>query len=217
MDQASNIARRRKSALADGNPDYTAKRDELVQVASRLFKQKGFKATTLNDIAKESGIDRATIYYYVASKDELFQEAIGGILNANIAHAERILKEEGPDPREKLEQLLEVLMLSYEENYPHMYVYIQELMHDVARDSSPWAKLMVKQTRRFEKITMLLIAEGVEQRMFRDDVPIRLAVNGLFGMFNWTHRWFDPQGKKSAKEIAQAFSTIFFDGISCRK
>jgi AcrR family transcriptional regulator len=213
MEQASNIGRRRKSALAEGSPEYTAKRDELVQVAAKLFKNKGFKATTLNDIAKEAGIDRATVYYYVGSKDELFQQAIGGILNANIAEAERILRLDNLNSREKLELLVERLMVSYEENYPHMYVYIQELMHDVVNDSSPWAKLMVKQTRRFEKITISLITEGVEQGLLRSDVPVRLAAHGLFGMFNWTHRWFSPQGKKSAKDIAAAFCKIFFDGM----
>ena len=213
MEHASNIARRRKLALTEGNPDYTAKREELVEVATKLFKEQGFKSTTLSDIAKGAGIDRASIYYYVASKDELFREAIGGILNANITRAEQILRIEDKGPREKLEELLEVLMLSYAENYPNMYVYIQELMHDVSRDSSPWAKLMVKQTARFEKIAMTLITQGVEQGVFRDDIPLRIAINGLFGMFNWTHRWFDPNGKKTAREIAEAFCKIFFDGL----
>src|SRR5437016_3091426 len=85
--KASNIARRRQAALAEGSADYTAKRDELVQLAVKLFQEKGFQATTLNDISKEAGLERATLYYYVSSKEELLQEAIQGMLKSNLDEA----------------------------------------------------------------------------------------------------------------------------------
>jgi len=213
MTNSSNIAKRRLTALSDGSPDYKAKRDEIVLLAAKLFKDKGFKATTLNDIAKQAGVERASIYYYVASKEELIQEVVGGILDANTEAAARVVKKKSLDPKEKLRKLAEILMLSYEQNYPHMYVYIQEQMHDIAYAKTPWAKQMVRQTRRFEKIVMTLLEEGVELGVFRSEISPRLAANALFGMFNWTHRWFKPGGKKSAQEIAETFCNIFFSGI----
>ncbi len=212
-DQASNISRRRKAALADGGADYKAKRDELVQVAARLFKKKGFKATTLNDIAQEAGLDRASVYYYVGSKEEFFKESVKGILDGNIGEAERLVRVRATDPRRKLQLLVERLMTSYEENYPHMYVYIQEQMHQVAEQSTPWARDMVQQTHRFEKAVMSLLGQGVTQGIFRSDVSVQLAANALFGMFNWTHRWHRPDGKLTAKEISDSFCKIFFEGM----
>ena len=214
MSKDSNIGRRRKNALAEGNPEYKAKRDELVQLAANLFKEKGFKATTLNDIALHSGLERATLYYYIISKEELFQEVAKGVLDKNIAEAQRFLRMKDLNPREKLERLFEMLMVSYEAHYPHMYVYIQEQMHEVGRDATPWAQEMVKQTLRFEKVVMKLISEGIEQGIFRNDISVRIATNGLFGMFNWTHRWFKTGGKLTAKEIADMFNKIFFDGLA---
>ena len=213
MDEGSNISRRRKLALADGSAEYKAKRDQLVQAAAGLFKEKGYKGTTFNDIAVRAGIERATIYYYFGSKEELFREAVKGILDVNMAEATYLLKLKTLDPRQRLERLLEKLMISYEDNYPHMYVYIQERMAAVGSDTTPWALEMVRQTRSFEKTVTTLITQGVERGLIRKDIDVGLAVRALFGMFNWTHRWFKPGGRVSAKEIAQAFCSIFFDGM----
>ena len=90
MIKSSNISRRRRSALSDGGTEYTAKREELVRIAAGLFREKGFRATRLADIAAAAGIDRASVYYYVGSKEELFRESVEGILDANLAGAERI-------------------------------------------------------------------------------------------------------------------------------
>jgi AcrR family transcriptional regulator len=213
MDEGSNISRRRKLALADGSAEYKAKRDQLVQAAAGLFKEKGYKGTTFNDIAERAGIERATIYYYFGGKEELFREAVKGILDVNMAEAAYLLKLRTLDPRQRLERLLEKLMISYEDNYPHMYVYIQERMAAVGSDTSPWAVEMVRQTRSFEKSVTTLITQGVERGLIRKDIDVGLAVRALFGMFNWTHRWFRPGGRVSAKQIAQAFCAIFFDGM----
>jgi hypothetical protein len=89
-------------------------------------------------------------------------------------------------------------------------------MRKVASEQTTWAKQMTRQTRRFESITVKLITEGVEEGTFRDDVRVDLAANALFGMLNWTHRWFKPGRQLSAGEMAQAFCTIFFDGMMKR-
>lgn len=213
MKDDSNIARRRKAAFAEGGAEYKAKRHELVQVAVKLFREKGYKSTSLNDIAKCAGLDRATLYYYVASKEELFQEAVQGVLDGNLREAERLLKLTTLGPREKLQLLFERLMASYEENYPHTYVYIQEQMQHVEAESTSWERDMVQQTKRFKRIVTLLLKEGVAVGAFREDVPPELAGNMLFGMFNWTHRWHRPGGKLSARLIAEAFCKVFFDGM----
>ncbi|MDP3799234.1 MAG: TetR/AcrR family transcriptional regulator [Polaromonas sp.] len=213
MEEGSKIARRRKSALSDGSADYKVKRDEIVQTASRLFAERGYKSTTLAQIAEAAGVDRATVYYYVGSKEELFREAVQDLVDKNAAKAQRIFRDKNLDPKQKLAQLVEALMCSYEEHYPHMYVYIQEEMHQVASDTSEWAQAMSRHTRRWETIFIKLVNEGVAQGVFRSDIPVGISVNALFGMLNWTHRWFKPGGKRNAREIAAWFSEIFFNGM----
>lgn len=210
---SSNISRRRRSAKADGGPEYAAKRDELVRIAARLFKERGFSKTRLIDIANAAGLDRATVYYYVGSKDELFQEAVEGMLTSNLANAQVFVADAALSIKEKLTKIVELLMISYEVHYPQMYVYIQEQMHQVAHEESAWAKLIMQKTRDFEKLVRQLLQEGIDSGELRGDLPARLASNALFGMFNWTHRWFTPDGSLTAREIAAAFASIFFDGF----
>jgi TetR/AcrR family transcriptional regulator, cholesterol catabolism regulator len=209
----SGIGRRRKAAKrADGNEEYQTKRRELIRVAATVFKEKGYEAATLNDIAERVGADRASLYYYVGGKEELFQEAVRGGVAENLAEVERILKLD-ESPEQKLRLIVERLLTSYEANYPHMYVYIQEDMGKVASEESEWAKEMTRQTRRFESITIRLIKQAIEQGRFRDDIRPELAANALFGMINWTHRWFKPGKKLSASQLTDSFWTIFFEGM----
>jgi len=217
MSNVSNIEKRRKSALSEGGAEYAAKREELIRIAARLFKELGYKETRLADIAKEAGLDRATVYYYVGSKEVLFREVVEGVVDANIAEAERLLAVPGLNWAERLMLITERLMLSYEENYPYTYVYIQELMHQVSSDQSPWAQELLKKTKRFETIVMSFIREGVAAGELRKDIPVRLTANALFGMFNWTSRWYAPGGTFKAKEIAQRFWQIFFEGMKVSK
>jgi AcrR family transcriptional regulator len=177
-----------------------------------VFKEKGYEAATLNDIAERVGADRASLYYYVGGKEELFQEAVRGGVAENLAEVERILKLD-ESPEQKLRLIVERLLTSYEANYPHMYVYIQEDMGKVASEESEWAKEMTRQTRRFESITIRLINQAIEQGRFRDDIRPELAANALFGMINWTHRWFKPGKKLSASQLTDSFWTIFVEGM----
>lgn len=217
MSQRTRIARRREAAVAQGSADYTAKRNELIRGAAMLFKEKGYEATTLKDIAEHAGLDRSTIYYYVGTKEEVFQEAVRGILYDNVAEAEHLVRLQSLDPREKLRRLIERLMVSYEESYPYMHVYIQQDMQKVAGEDTQWAREMTRQTHRFEKAFMTLIDEGIAQGVFRSDVPVSLAANAIFGMVNWTHRWHKPDGKQTARDIADAFCKIYFDGMQGTK
>jgi TetR/AcrR family transcriptional regulator, cholesterol catabolism regulator len=212
MPETSNISRRRQSALSDGGAEYTAKREELVRIAAKLFKESGFKSTRLADIAKEAGLDRATLYYYVGSKEELFREVVEGVLDANIAEAERLLADPSIDWQTRLRLIVERLMVSYEENYPFPYVYIQEQMHQVTVAEPPWAREINRKTKYLESVVMTYIREGMKLGQLRDDMPVRLMANALFGMFNWTHRWFKPGEKMRANDISAAFCKIFFNG-----
>lgn len=211
--EGSRISMRRQAALAEGGADYAAKRAELINVAARVFREKGYTSATLNDIAEVFGTDRASLYYYVGSKEELFHECIKGVLDDNLAKGEEIV---GSDRtfRQKLTDLIEVVLSSYEESYPHMYVYIQEDMRHISSEDDVWATQMVEQTRRFEKMFLGLIEAGIADGSFRKDLDPSLVANGLFGMMTWTHRWFVPGRKYAASDLASVFTAIFFDGIS---
>ncbi|MBY8860389.1 TetR/AcrR family transcriptional regulator [Nocardia sp. CA2R105] len=207
---------RRRTARNESSPGYQAKRRELLQAAADVFQEKGYDAATLNDIAERFGTDRATIYYYFASKQEVFQalfhEVVSGVLDENLDAADQVLALD-VDAAEKLRRLIELQLLSYESNYPYVYLYIQEDMAKLEFQSTPWAKDMLRKTKRFEKAVSDILDQGVADGLFRDDVPIALMAKALFGMINWTHRWMKPGPRRvDAKQTADAFSALFFTG-----
>jgi AcrR family transcriptional regulator len=213
----SGLSQRRRRAQVEGDAAYRSKRNELLQIAGDVFKQKGYEASTLNDIAARFGTDRAAIYYYFAGKEEIFQEVFQAtakkVLDDNLAEATRVAAL-GVSAHDKLRLLIEVQIRSYEANYPYVYVYIQEDMGKVAFQTTPWAKEMVRKTRRFETIVNDVITAGIRDGEFRDDLSVPLVVKTLFGMVNWTHRWFKPGDRKyTAQQTIDTFSAIFFDGL----
>jgi AcrR family transcriptional regulator len=212
MAQKSGISRRRAAALSDGGAEYAAKRNELIRVAANLFKDRGYRSTSLNDVAQVAGLDRATVYYYVGSKEELFREAVQGLLDDNVTRAEQLVRAKLP-AREKLEKIIELLVFSYDKNYPYAQVYIQQDMQKVADASTSWAKEMSLQTHRFEKAVLSIIQEGVKSGAFRADVPVDLIANTVFGVVNWTHRWYKPGGKHTPQAVADAFCKLVLGGL----
>lgn len=213
MGQSSNISRRRQTALQEGSADYLAKRAELVEIAGRQFKANGFKATTLAEIGHKAGLDRATVYYYFGSKEELFRECVRLGVDANIAECESIFADDTRSAGERLRAIIQQLMAAYDHYYPNMYVYIQEEMSRIAGEKSTWAQRISLQTRTFERIVLSLVSELIDSGEFRKDIPVSVAANAIFGMLNWTHRWYQPDGPHPAEQVSASFADIFFDGM----
>ena len=214
MQSRSNISRRRKTALAEATGDYIARREELVSIAAQKFKESGYGATRLVDIAKQANMDRATVYYYFDSKEEIFRECLRHGVDANIKECVRITEDVDLSEREKLEAVIHQLMAAYDENYPNMYVYIQEEMSRITYEKTPWAHEISEQTRKFEKIVIDLLAALIAQGELRSDIPLSIAANAIFGMLNWTHRWYHAGGPHEAREVSEGFARIFFDGMA---
>lgn len=209
----SNISRRRQAALDEGTDDYVARRRELVRIAATLFKNKGFDATTFSDIAVHTGLDRATLYYYFGSKQEIFKEAIEGALNRNLEGIRQIQNDPQTSNPEKLERLVRMLMASYHDNYPYLFVYLQQDISTIIDPKSDWAVTIESQVEKIESAFTGLIRAGIAEGDFRDDISVSLCANSIFGMLNWTHRWYDPEGRHRPEVVADAFCKIFFDGL----
>jgi AcrR family transcriptional regulator len=210
----SGIGRRRATAQHEGNPTYRAKRSEMIKAAALLFTQKGFEATTLTDIAEASGTERATLYYYFASKEEVLREAVGDVSQRNLDMVERV-RASSLGAEERIALFVENTMRSYDENYPQVFLYIQQDMTKVGATSDEWARTMVRQSRAFEDALLGLIRDGVEDGTFRADLEVEIVAKSLWGMLNWTHRWHRP-GQTEPDAIARTFVTIFLRGALVR-
>lgn len=208
---SSNIGRRRELARREGGPLYNEKRAQMVRAATVLFKQKGFAATTLSDVAEAVGVDRASLYYYVDNKAELLQEAVSGVTTQNLENMQALLTSD-LDPPERIEALFLNALRSFHENYPQVFVYIQEDMTRLGARKDRWAREMLDQTRGFERAMIELIGDGVRRGWFRDDLDAEIVAQALWGMINWTHRWYKPEAH-DPDVVARNFAAVVLGGL----
>lgn len=205
----SGIEARRMAAREDGNAAYVARRREIVEVAAHVFRERGPEAS-LRDVADALGTDRASLYYYVGSKDELLQEIVGDALERDIAAVKAIKRSRATTP-EKVEALIESMVVSYAENYPHINVYVEDLGR-IARQDDEWSVAANTQTKEYEALVLSIVAKGRSDGTLRDDLPVDLSAMALFGMINWMYRWYRPGVAATPKEIAKTFTEIFLRG-----
>lgn len=213
----SGIGRRRAAARDEGGSAYTERRTEIVAAAAQMFKRNGYRGTKLADVAEAMGMDRASLYYYVGSKEELFQEVVGGAVEANADAAEKIVAGAGTAP-EKLRALVVGLMESYAQTYPFLYVYIQENLGPGTRDRSPWAREMARHNQRYENAVVAIVQSGVDEGSLATGTQPWVVAFGVIGMVAWSNRWFNPdESTVSPAEIGAAYADTLLGGLVPRE
>jgi TetR/AcrR family transcriptional regulator, cholesterol catabolism regulator len=210
----SRISKRRDLALEKSSVAYQERRREIAQAASMVFNKKGFAGTTLADIAEALGTDRATLYYYISNKEELFDEVVREVSEKNVAMAESVRESDGT-PIEKLRLLIMELMSSYATNYPLLYVYMRENLAHVDAERSEWSKYMRSLNRRYEEAIISIVQDGIDGGTIRPLASARVLSFGIIGMVGSTNRWFVPdRSPESAEVIGTAFAELALQGLA---
>ncbi len=212
----SGIGRRRAAARDEGGRTYQERRAEIIRAAAQMFKANGYRGTKLGDVAEALGLDRASLYYYIGGKEELFQEVVGGAVEANAVAAEEIRRGPGTAP-EKLRELIIALMVSYADNYPFLYVYIQENLGPDSRDRSAWSREMRRHNKRYENAVVGIVQDGIDEGTLRAGTQAWVIGFGVIGMVAWSNRWFNPnESRVSAEEIGAAYADTVLTGLEVR-
>lgn len=209
----SEIGRRRTAALRDGGENYAQRRNEIIAAGAQVFRERGFEAASLRDVAERLGTDRASLYYYVASKNELFQlvtqRAVTEVVSVTEAVAARPV-----DGVTRLREVIVNMMEKYEEHYPTMFVYIQEDMNRLNPDSHDevWARTMLDLGRRFDAALAHILKDGIADGTLTASHP-HLAMNVIIGAVNWSHRWFVPTGGSNARALGEQMADMLLGGL----
>lgn len=214
----SEIAKRRAAAAAsaDQNPAYQEKMELIRRAAGKVFHERGFRGTKLNDIAAEAGVDRASLYYYVGSKEQLFRDVVSEAVTANITAASALVDEDLP-AAEKLDRMIRTLMSSFERYYPYLYVFVQEDVAKLAGEGSgdaEWVETVKGWNSTYFRLIRSTISEGIADGSFRTALPPGVAANCIIGMLNYSNLWFRPDGLMDAEEIGAGISQLLLGGLS---
>lgn len=173
-------------------------RENILEVATRLFIDRGFDGTSFNDIADVVGVSRPALYYYFKSK-----EAILEVLTAAVTRtAGQLASEAVPENMKHPAGMLRHLVL----RHVHLILTHPLQFRVVERNESnlpPKQRKLAEQARRavlgqFQRA----IESGIEQGQFRV-MDAKIAAFSIIGMCNWTAWWFTPTGPRKLEEIAE--------------
>lgn len=206
--QQSDNARRRHERR---NADRRASNERwqtILKGATEVFLREGFARARLEDVAVEVGINRASLYYYVGTKEELLVALIEQPAYDMTRHCREAL-ESGAAPDEKLRHALGAY-ISDLAAYPELFLLFGESQHIA---TIPEAQGIVANADAYGKTLLAIIEEGVAGGVFRSDLDPRLAMLGILGMHNWIHRWYVPGGRNSLTEIGDAFAAMVLSGL----
>ena len=209
---ASSISRRRRHARRAPSAGYLERRQRLLAAASEVLREKGLEATSINDIAERMGSDRASVYYYYGSKQEIFLALVRQAVEEVVLLAEGIAQAEGPST-DRLEHLVRSQLAAYERHYPYIQLYIQEDMNRVPGDGTTAGEELKQLGLRYEAAIERITRDGIAAGEFRAGLDAQLVAFAVLGAVNWTHRWFSPGGRLSGEQIGASFADIFLRGV----
>ena len=180
----------------------------ILEVAARHFYEKGYHATTIEDIAGEVGMLKGSIYYYIESKEELLYEIFLDVIEHGQAGVEKALKDV-TDPAEQLERGLEQHIEAIIRNQARCGLFL----HEFNALSKPRKQHVQEARKKYQKIFVEIIARGQQSGAFVEGDP-NLLVNAVLGMCNWVCRWYRSENSPPLETVKKTYVGIIKGGIA---
>jgi AcrR family transcriptional regulator len=188
-------------------------RQEILRTAARLFQQRGYDATSMNDVAAALKLSKGGLYHHFQSKDEILFEIMDHameITQERVLNPVRLID----DPDERLRALIRL----------HIEVVLSPRDREITvmlHENHPLPPALRKRinTRKKEYIHFVegLIAEvqgkRSRTRQTKGVVSPRAAAFALLGMINWIYQWYKPEGDLQANHLVPQFTDLVFGGI----
>lgn len=185
----------------------TGREETILRAAAHLFREKGYHNTSMQDLADALDLQKASLYHYIESKEDLLFRIIeygGRMLQKQVKE----VRATDLPPAEKLRLALENHAVGIMENLDLFSVFLNEY-----RNLSPPRRQQILRVRRqYEQMLMQILEEGIVSGDFRP-VNVKMAVMGLLGMLNWTRQWYSPDGPLSPREIAATLVDLALYGV----
>jgi len=194
--------------MSKARNESASRERDIVATAARLFKEKGYRATTLEDIAAAVGMLKGSLYYYIRSKEELLYLVVRDPIRQVYSELEAIVAADLPFT-EKIARAIANHMTVFHLHYPHIAVYL----HDYRHLMDKLEQNVIETPKQYQRLWDALLRQGIAAGEIRGDVDVTMAGYALLGMCNWAYRWYNPCGRLSAQEIAEVFTKIALQGL----
>ena len=184
-----------------------SRKDVIVRKAATLFREKGYKAASMRDLAEAVGVEAASLYNHIKSKSELLHELVFNVANRFVLKIDEIESEEISSLK-KMEKILRFHIVEMIHQYEEVYVSDREWKHL----SDPYLSNYQNQRRVYRKRLAAIIEEGIRNKEIKPiDAPtvVLIFLHAVSGIESW-HR---STKKISAEELEQNMVAILIDGL----
>jgi AcrR family transcriptional regulator len=188
-----------------------SRKDVIVSKAATLFREKGYKAASMRDLAEAVGVEAASLYNHIKSKSELLHELVFSVANKFVLKLDEI-ESESISSLDKMEKILRFHISEMINHYEEVYVSDREWKHL----SDPYLSNYQNQRRVYRKRLAAIIEEGIRNKEIKAiDAPtvVLIFLHAVSGIESW-HR---STKKITAEELEQNMVAILIDGLKANK
>jgi TetR/AcrR family transcriptional regulator, cholesterol catabolism regulator len=184
-------------------------RQEILRTAARLFQQRGYDATSMNDVAAALKLSKGGLYHHFESKDDILFEIMNHAMD--ITQERVVAPVRGiADPEERLRTLIRLHMetvLSPRDRE------ITVMLHENHPLPPTLRKRINARKKDYVHFVETLIGDLQRARHAKGAVSPRAAAFALLGMINWIYQWYKPEGQLQAQNLIPQFTDMVLGGI----
>jgi len=182
-------------------------RSDILKAAAQIFRQKGYHAASMQDIADAVQLQKASLYHHIDSKQDILLAILDMALDLLIDDLQQVVASDY-SPEEKIKRAMSGYIERLTEDGDLAAVLLLEY-----RSLEPELRAQHIQRRdRYENLWRGLIRDGVSAKVFRP-VDEDIATFALLGVQNWTITWFREDGRMTAHQLADLFCNLFLNGL----
>lgn len=183
-----------------------AKRNAVLQAAAQLFNERGFHATSLDDIAARLNVTKPTLYYYVKNKDEILLQCVSKGLEMMLEGIDAS-RAAGGKAIDQLMTCMQVYARIVTQDFGMCLIRVgdEQLPPDSRKELRRLKSAIDQEFRR-------LVAEGVAEGSLQPCDP-KMTAFVIAGALSWIGRWYQPGGEYTPEQVAQQCIATLCDGV----
>lgn len=189
------------------------RRGELLRIAGELFAEKGFRSTTVRDIADAAGILSGSLYHHFDSKETMVDELLDSFQAELFGTYDEIVASDRT-PREKLVAVARASFDAIDQRHSEVAIFQNDAGYLAGFDRFGY---LVERNARFQQMWTDLLRDGIESGELRADLDVELVYRFLRDTVWVAVRWYRPGGALSGDEVADQYISILLDGIGADK
>jgi AcrR family transcriptional regulator len=183
------------------------RREELLRVSARLFRQKGFDGTSIRDISSAAGMQSGSPFYHFKTK----QDILVAVMEEGLAEGLRITSEVmalAVPPEDKLVRMIRTQLGTILDD-AHDFVPV---LHYEWRSLTPANRRRILALKdRYDALWQDLIDELQQAGHLPGDAQLMRLL--ILGAVNWTGAWYTPGGRLSLEDVAEGAATLFLRSV----